>query len=275
MKTLVVANQKGGVGKSTLAVHITHLALEQGKRVLMVDMDAQRNFTLSFASTVEKTALPAADLFKKQITSQPFYVKENLAVIHASTALMSADSLVSFGAGDEANEFMKKLLNLGEDEVDVVKRPGAHLKAFAKDFDLCVIDTPPHLGVRLLASLAAADAVVTPVSIGFFELLGFGDLMQTINVVCSRQGINPKLKPIGIVPTKTHSRRKKEEEALNAIRQKYSKMVLPVELPERSAVREAVANKVPVWVRVRGEGHRKASVEWRAACDIILGRVFQ
>ena len=67
--------------------------------------------------------------------------------------------------------------------------PGPALRQFAGDFDLCLLDTPPLLGVRLMASLAAADYVVTPVSVGLYELAGVADLLQTIHIVRT-QGFN-------------------------------------------------------------------------------------
>ena len=120
--------------------------------------------------------------------------------------------------------------------------------------------------------MTAADYVITPVSIGLYELSGVADLMQTIHVIRT-QGFNPKLKHVGILPMKTNSRSIEEKDGLESLRKRYGKAILPEVLPERAAVRKAVARRVPVWVSPRGAGHVKAAQEWRAACESILARI--
>ena len=78
---------------------------------------------------------------------------------------------------------------------------------------MCLIDTLPLLGVRLMVSLAASDFVVTPVSVGLYELAGVADLMQTIHVIRT-QGFNPRLRRVGILPMKTNNRSTEEREVL-------------------------------------------------------------
>lgn len=252
MKTLAVANQKGGVGKSTFAVHLAYAALESGLRVLLVDMDKQGSLSLTFAAP-EGTApgLAASSLYDADPNEQkPQMLTDKLAIIRADSGLLSIDKA----------------------ENQVIRRPGQALRRFAEDFDLCLIDTPPLLGVRLMASLAAADYVVTPVSVGLYELAGVADLMQTIHVIRT-QGFNPRLKHVGILPMKTNNRSTEEREGLAALRQRYGAAILPEVLPERAPVRKAIARRVPVWVGTKGSGHLKAAQEWRAACESVLSKV--
>ena len=126
--------------------------------------------------------------------------------------------------------------------------------------------------MRLIASLAASDYVVTPVSLGLYELAGVGDLIQTIHVVRT-QGLNPKLKHIGILPMKTNSRSSSANKALANFRTAYASSIMAEGLPEREAVRQSVANRRPVWFSTKGAGHLKAAHEWKAACAALLGRV--
>lgn len=252
MKILAVANQKGGVGKSTLTVHLAYFAMDAGFRVLLVDMDKQGSSSLTF-SAVEGAApgLVASKLYDAEPNSDaPQVINERLSIIRADSALLSIDKA----------------------ENQVIRRPGQALRRFAGDFDLCLIDTPPLLGVRLMASLAASDYVVTPVSVGLYESAGVADLMQTIHVIRT-QGFNPRLKHVGILPMKTNSRSTEEREGLEALRQRYGAAILPDELPERAAVRKAIAKRVPVWLNTKGAGHLKAAQEWRAACKSVLGRI--
>ena len=252
MKILAVANQKGGVGKSTLTVHLAYAAIEAGLRVLLVDMDKQGSLSLSFPPADDgEPGMVASRLYEAEPPqASPEYVADGLAIIRADNGLLSIDKA----------------------ENQVIRRPGVALRRFAQDFDLCLIDTPPLLGVRLMASLAASDYVVTPVSVGLYELAGVADLIQTIHVIRT-QGFNPRLKHVGILPMKTNNRSVEEREALESLREQYGAAILPEVLPERAPVRKAIARRRPVWVSTRGEGHLLAANEWRAACDSILGRI--
>lgn len=250
MKTLAIANQKGGVGKSTLAAHLAYCALDKGLRVLVVDMDKQGSLSLTFpAPQGAAGGLLASQLFSSG-EAQPQPLSERLAIVRADNGLLAIDKA----------------------ENEVIRHPAQVLRRFAGDFDLCVIDTPPLLGVRLMASLAAADYVVTPVSVGLYELAGVADLLQTIHVVRT-QGFNPRLRHIGILPMKTNNRSLEERQALDALRERYGNAILPQVLPERAPVRKAVANRRPVWVATKGDGHLKAAHEWRAACAAVLEKM--
>jgi len=252
MKILSVANQKGGVGKSTLSAHLAYAAHEAGLRVLLVDMDKQGSLSLTFPpADGAKPGLLASQLFASPpVDAKPEEVQKRLSIIRADPALLSVDK------ADNA----------------VIRLPGAAIRRHAADFDLCVIDTPPLLGVRLMAALAASDAVVTPVSVGLYELAGVMDLMQSIRVV-KTQGFNPRLRHIGILPMKINTRASEEVEALAALRKQYGSAILAESLAERAAVRKAVAQRRPVWKNTRGSGHLLAAREWKAACSAVLARM--
>lgn len=250
MKILSVANQKGGVGKSTLTVHLAYAALEAGQRVLLVDMDKQGSLSLSFPPAEGATpGMVASSLYDVEASGEPEPITEKLSIIRADNALLSIDK------ADNA----------------VIRHPGAGLKRFGDAFDLCLIDTPPLLGVRLMAALAASDYVITPVSVGLYELAGVADLMQTIQVIRTK-GFNPRLKHLGILPMKTNTRSNDEREALAALRQRYGTVILPESLPERAPVRKAVALRRPVWMGTKGAGHWLAGKEWKKVCGAILAR---
>lgn len=252
MKTLSVANQKGGVGKSTLTVHLAYAAMEAGLRVLLVDMDKQGSLSLSFPSAPGcPPGLSASALYGAEPSGvNAEAVSESLSIIRADNALLSIDK-----ADNQA-----------------IRRPRASLRRFGGDFDICLVDTPPLLGVRLMASLAASDFVLTPVSVGLYELAGVADLMRSIQVIRT-QGFNPHLRHVGILPMKINTRSASARQALAILRECYGPAILPETLPEREPVRQAVANRRPVWVNTKGEGHLKAAQEWRVACQSILEKV--
>jgi chromosome partitioning protein len=234
-----------------LTAHLAYYALDVGLKVLLVDMDKQGSLSLSFSGGGGKPGLLASQLFDAESASaKPESITPTLSIIRADNGLLAIDKA----------------------ENEVIRRPGDALRKFARHFDLCLIDTPPLLGIRSMAALTASHYVVTPVSIGLYELAGVADLMQTIQVVRT-QGFNPGLKHVGIQLMKTNSRSKEAAQALDDLREMYGKAILPDVLPERAAVMQAVAQLKPVWTATRGESHKKAADEWRAACKTIIGRI--
>lgn len=249
MKTLVIANEKGGVGKSSLTVHIAHAAQEKGMRVLLTDMDRQGSLGLSFPAKDKGEHLTASALYQEKTLFDMSALEslgDGLAIIRADAALLDVD--------------------LGG--IAVVANPRANLAAFAKNFDLCLIDTPPTLGPRLVASLVAADHVVTPVSMGLYEMAGVRELINTIMAI--RQKFNRRLNYMGVLPMKINLRRQSEQKQLKMLEEELGDKMLKTYLPERAAVRNAVEAGRPVWENARGESHGKAAAEWRAACDLII-----
>ena len=249
MKILSVANQKGGVGKSTLSVHIVHAARERGLRVLLVDMDKQGNLSLSFSEEPNAQALSASQLFVQGVTALP--------AEHAGFSLIRADGALEQveGQGD-----------------DVIRYPRANLAQFKQSFDLCIIDTPPAIGKILRGALIASDYVLTPFQMGLYEMAGARDLMNTLNQIRAT-GQNPMLKHLGILPMKINTKSPQEMRALEELQKAYGKAVLPYHIAERTAVKQSIARKKPVWTGATGLSHIRARAEWRNACDDILKRM--
>lgn len=251
MRTLVIANQKGGVGKSTLAAHVAYAAAAGRKRVLLVDMDRQGSLSLTFnEKPSEERTLKAADLFNPDAPQLP------IQVLSKYMSLIAAD---------------QALAEIPRQSNDAVRYPAPALRKLAPNYDLCIIDTPPGLSTVLIGALACADVVVTPMPVGLYEMDGVAELFGTIKSI--KRALNPSMRKSLILLMKTNSRSKVETKALEDLRQAFGEAIMKESLPERAAVRAAVLQRVPVWATPRGATHEKAANEWLAATKSILKEV--
>lgn len=250
MKVLAIANQKGGVGKSTIAVHIVWGAVEQGLRVLLVDFDGQANATHTFTDQpIDGTQ--ASALFDVNPVLSPARVTGHLSIIPADISINDIEGV-----------------DLGR-----IRLPASHLQVLSADYDLCVIDTPPNLGRRLLAALIAANAILSPMALNGYSLEGIADLQRTIITV--KKKFNPQLVNLGILPNLVNQRSKTQQESLGKLREALGERVLPYILPNRVAVSDAIDNKHPVWKYTRGESSVKAGHEMKDVIQEIIQRVMQ
>lgn len=253
MRTLAIANQKGGVGKSTLTVHLAYAAIEAGLRVLLVDLDKQGSLSLSFeAAPGAPDGLLASALFSADVAhGRPQDLGHGLAIIRADDTLA--------------------LLNGAAPEVE--KQPARNLARFAADYDLCLIDTPGAIGFNppmTVAALIAADAVVCPFSVGLYESKGLADLWTYLKSI-KTSAYNPRLRLIGLLPSKVNTKSREERDALDELRAELGAIILPGMLAERTAVKQSIMRRKPVWKHTKGAGHLAAAKEWRSVCNFILG----
>ena len=251
MRILAIANQKGGVGKSTLAVHLAWMALEQGRPVLMVDLDGQANSSRTFAE--EYTGLLASKLFTEEpgsLTEVPQPISDKLALIPADIEINDVEGL----------------------DLATIERPAAHLRGLVMaSGTLCIVDTPPTLGRRLIAALIAADAVISPLALNGYSIQGITDLQKTIQMVVRR--FNPRLKNLGLFANMVNSRSATHQQMLEELRVALGKKLLPVTLGHRVAISDAIDRGRPVWQGTRGESALRAAHEMRAVCTAILEKL--
>ncbi len=175
MKTIVINNQKGGVGKTTLAVHLAWFMAEANLRVLMIDVDAQSNATDTLRHYAGSTL--AADLFKPGIRVVP-RDDEGLTLAPADSSLTDLDR-----SNAAAITALQENLAIASDQ-----------------FDACVIDTPPSLGLRSVGCLVAASHVLAPIYLEDYSIKGVKGLMQTVIGVQRRYG-RQDTKFLGLLPS--------------------------------------------------------------------------
>ena len=244
MSTVVFSNQKGGVGKSTLAILFAHwLVDKQGQRVAVLDLDSQCNTSKVLAKYDCGIQTPA--LF------QPAPI---------AVAGDANEPLVLFPGA-------KTLADLERGKPDVMFPAfRRHVAVLARSFDAIVIDTPPALGLRMGAALFAADYVACPIELEEFSLDGVTDMLKTIFGM--RQKHNPGLKLLGILPNRFNPHSARQKEALEALIANYAEFVVPTKISTRSAIPEALAAGVPVW-RLAKSSAREASAEVQRAFELL------
>lgn len=212
MATVIsIANQKGGVGKTTTAFNLGHAFCEQGFRVLLIDNDPQGNLTSYGVQKDQEHWEPPFTIDEVYVSRRETLLeKENFIPLKENLDLLAADSMLS-GA-----EYY--LMAKGQKEF-VLKKA---LSPLMDCYDYVVIDNPPALNLLTVNGLVASHFVVVPVQLEFFSLEGIVLLEKTIE---SLQDKNPVLSILGIVPNMYDGRRKLNVEVLEALREQFGDKV--------------------------------------------------
>ena len=236
MKTLVLANQKGGVGKSAVASLLAHYFVRQGRRVLAIDLDHQGNF--SYPLALSKRA------FMANLTSD--------VLLTSSKPQLPGDAFVLVRAGDEL---------LGLERQPTQHTPFARnfrsfLRAQEGRFDVCVIDTHPSPDIRLISALASADFVLSPIQLNQEAIDGVRGLVAhpLVGILKIKALLNPRLDFIGLLPTMVEATPFQRANFVQLVEQHLSLLIRigpnPGDLasiPKRSAIAEAQAAGLLLW----------------------------
>ncbi|HSC92925.1 MAG TPA: AAA family ATPase [Gaiellaceae bacterium] len=217
-RVIALANQKGGVAKTTTTLNLAVALKEKGHRVLVVDLDPQGNLTMSQGMNPDDIEKSMFDVLVHRIPIQDVIVHAEVDVAVSSIDLAGAELALSSMIGRE-RALEKALASVRE------------------GYDWILIDTPPSLGLLTINALVAADGVIVPVQCEYLSLRGLVQLQSTLEMI--RENLNPHVEIQGILPTMFDRRTLHSREAVEILQENFGDLVFNTRI--RKTVRYAEA----------------------------------
>lgn len=250
MKVISFVNQKGGVAKTTSCVNIGASLADQGKTVLLIDLDAQGSLSTSTGlREIGADELTTYEVLKgADIKEATRTLSEGLSVLPTDIRLSGAEIELSSVPG---REFLLR----------------EALSEFESVFDYALIDCPPSLGVLTLIALTASDGVIVPVKADYLALKGMSQLVDVINVVKRR--MNPGLEIVGVIATFFNSRRNLDQQIVDQIETFFPGKLFETKISQNTALAEAPSQGKNIF---EYDSRSKGAQQYRTLAEELIER---
>ena len=229
-RVIAIANQKGGVGKTTTSINLSACLAEKGKKVLLIDMDSQGNTTSGFGFEKNELDKTVYEVLREEVSIEEAIIPveecfENLFLIPANRNLAGAE--IEFQEVEDKEKLLSSCLNQVRDT-----------------YDFIIIDCPPSLNILTINALTAADTVLVPIQCEYYALEGLNQVLKTVDLV--KRKLNPELELEGVVFTMYDARTNLSLEVVESVKSSLNRTIYKTIIPRNVRLAEAPSHGMSI-----------------------------